>query len=89
MITLHRPGHSKFIVLWHDDLGWRDNLRTLRDWAKGAWSAASLEGFGCVCGWKMPTREIWPFWFWHAWWWRRHVHVCPVPRDQYGNVVSS
>lgn len=88
MIALHRAGHSRFIVLWHDDLDWHENLGSLRDWITSAWSAGSLQGVGCVCGWAMPTHVVWPCWFWHAWFWHRHVHGCPLPRDQYGNVTS-
>lgn len=87
LIALQRPGHSNFILLWDFNDTWRENLADRWMWIRGKWSVGSMEGFGCICGWQTPIQRVWPLWFWHHWWWYRHVRVCSLPRDEFGNVI--
>jgi hypothetical protein len=87
LITLHRPGHSSFVLLWDWGRTPPDNLASLARWIAGAWGTANGKGWGCICGWSGEHTMHWPSWFWHWWWWSRHVKVCPLPRNEYGDVI--
>lgn len=87
LITLHKPGHSSFFLIWDTSESLADTLKRHRDHLCWAWGNEPQSG-GCVCGWQRTTTARWPAWFWWSWAWRHHVAVCKVPRDRYGNVVE-
>jgi hypothetical protein len=87
LIALRRPGHSSFILLWDFGCTPKDNLLGLARGLRGAWSTFDGVGVGCICDWEMANTAHWPAWFWHKRWWDRHVKVCPVPRDEFGNMI--